>query len=221
MFVHEELQSQCPYDAQNLCVSRGIAKQKDTNYGRIASERTQTRGLSANLNLKQRRTVGYGTGEILTFTFRPGSGKKLNSKDAKSDSRHATDDPESSDIVFAPTAPLWSSRTGLGMRWIVVFSTSPCHATANIFDLWAKHVPSLIGQENYLDLAITYFIDSMRVFLQATETNERRACMTGEGALKSLRQTVSCNPDDVDPTQMLLAIALHRYAEVSQVRTCI
>jgi hypothetical protein len=71
---------------------------------------------------------------------------------------------------------------------------------------------------NYLDLAITYFIDSMRVFLQSSDINERKACMTGQRALKSLRQTVSCNAEAVDPAQMLLATALHRYAEVSQLR---
>lgn len=218
MFVQEQLAPQQVRSGAIRKPMKTSLQKYDNNKSKLSGQRNDSSVLS-NLNLRERRMVGCGIGEMLTFTIRPLTFKKPGNKYLKFETKTPAKNSESSGYVGPPAALLWSTTTGLGMRWIVVFEASPCKATANIYDAWARNVPSLIGHANYLDLAIAYFVDSMMVFLQSSKINERKACMTGQRALKSLRQTVSCNNEAVDLVQMVLAIALHRFAEVIRART--
>jgi hypothetical protein len=92
---------------------------------------------------------------------------------------------------------------------------TPCGGAGDLFDLWTRHIPSRVGHTDYLDLAVTYFVDSMALFLCSTESNDKKACITGQRALQSLRESLSC--DGVDAVHLMLAITLHRYAEASHV----
>ena len=114
-----------------------------------------------------------------------------------------------------PTAPLWSSNMALAMQWISSMALTPCGGVGDLFDLWTTHIPSRVGHTDYLDLAVAYFVDSMALFLCSTGSTDKKACVAGQRALQSLRESLSC--DRVDSVHLMLAITLHRYAEASHV----
>ncbi|KAK5166504.1 uncharacterized protein LTR77_008047 [Saxophila tyrrhenica] len=80
--------------------------------------------------------------------------------------------------------------------------------------MWVRHIPLSIGNDACLDSATTYYIESMMSFLSPSDASQQRACVAGSKALRCLREAVTYHTKDDDPSQLLLTIALHRYAEI-------
>lgn len=215
MFVPEELQFLGPD-----CWKAGPERSNDVDSHDTKAGTSLDRGKSLvfsdslSLSLREHRTMGDGAGQILTFTIRPSRPQRKKHKGAKCTVESVKTDFS---IAIPPlSGPPWSPMFGLGQKWIFNFQQSPCSESrgANVYDIWTRHVPSLIGHANYLDLAITHFIDCMRLFIDHNEINEKTAFESGAKALKSLRRTVDDDAVEADPAHILLAIMLHRYAEV-------
>ena len=214
VFVHEQLddvrRGRPNSDSKQLKARNPIK----TDASESPSRRSSTAVISASLSLdlRQQREVGKGVAQVFTFTIRPAKPSRKKQKQTKFKREPSDVDSE---IATPSLDPLLSIETGLGLRWHLNFYESPCGESkdASIYDIWTKAVPSLIGHANYLDLAITYFIDGMKLLLDRNEANEKRVCVTGQRALKSLRRTVEDTAHETDPAHVLIAITMHRYAE--------
>ena len=186
-----------------------------SNNGGLALEQIKEPARPVSLRLKQSRAASHGVGNFMTFASRPAVARKVRTRYLKPSDTIVSKCRQISTDVPHPTAPLWSSDMALAMQWVSSMALTPCGGAGDLFDLWTRHIPPRVGHADYLDLAVAYFVDSMALFLSSTESNDKRACITGQRALQSLRESISCSR--VNAVHLMLAITLHRYAEVRHV----
>lgn len=213
IFVHERLPSVIS-EGRTGNSKRKAATYDTCNESAVLCVQDDNAVITAGLSLRQRREIGDGAAQVFTFTIQPVRPSRRKQKRAIREAEL----PESGNQSYLQPLqrPFRSIGNGLSMRWHINFYESPCGESkdANIYDIWTKAIPSLIGHANYLDLAIMYFIDGMNLLLDRNESNDRRVYITGQRALKSLRQTVETAAENTNPANVLIAITLHRYTEV-------
>ena len=153
------------------------------------------------LRLKYYRKAISGKGTFLTLGT---NGARRHSRPTR-----VTSQLRSPDFVMTPR------DNALAREWVWTLGDMPCSHAHDSSDFWIGLVPSLVGHSAYFDDAASYFISSFRSYLIQDSVSLQKTYRVGERALRRLRHEVEHSTNESNPEQLLLAVVLHRYAEVS------
>lgn len=117
---------------------------------------------------------------------------------------------EASLVLIKPS----SAEGVLVSRWVDMLG--PAHENSrplSILGTWVQSIPSRVGSNSMLDLAVEFLIDSHAVFWDDSYSKRQRASATKSKALKQLQLAVSQNHSR-NTYEMALATKMHYAAEV-------
>ncbi|KAF2099000.1 hypothetical protein NA57DRAFT_76237 [Rhizodiscina lignyota] len=163
---------------------------------------------STSLQLRSARISDGGQGVFQTFKPKNRS---------KHTTRKAPDLPVGTKLYKATQGPrpknaLSSTESRLISRWgAVMGNDEPVSNPLSIFGSSIHMIPSRIGTDPVLDLAVQYFVHSGEMHRLGRNIAGNPAHATGEKALKALRHAMSTREVD---GHMLLAVKLHFVAEL-------
>lgn len=99
-------------------------------------------------------------------------------------------------------------------RWIDMLGSAPADSRPlSILGTWIQSIPSRVGSNTMLDLAVEFLIDSHAVYWDDSYSKRRSAGATKSKALKELQLAVS-QSQTRNTYDMVLATKLHYAAEV-------
>jgi hypothetical protein len=160
------------------------------------------RPTASTWSVRTLRKTADGTGEDITFTTR--RSKRIERLSISS----------SLEPALAPSSALISPEMSLATRWAHTLSILPGDSPVDAFDPWTKYIPTCLGNVSYLDHAAVYHVESVIGGLSRTDVLQKKASAAGQRALEHLRNGIANHNDKKNPRDLLLAILLHRYAEV-------
>jgi len=119
---------------------------------------------------------------------------------------------ESPLVPYQPTSP----ETTLISRYVGVLGPDPAgRQPFEVLGTWIQSIPSRIGSNKMLDLAIQFFVDSHATYRDDMHSKRKVARASKAKALKELQLAVM-KTDNKVTYDILLATKLHYAAEVSQ-----
>ncbi|UPX12008.1 uncharacterized protein EKO05_0002586 [Ascochyta rabiei] len=117
-----------------------------------------------------------------------------------------------SDASLALIRPL-SAESTLIARWVDILGSAPAdNRPLSILGTWIQSIPSRVGSNTMLDLAVEFLIDSHAVYWNDGYSKRQIASATKSKALKKLQLAVS-QCQTYSTYEMVLATKLHYAAE--------
>jgi hypothetical protein len=115
--------------------------------------------------------------------------------------------------AIAAIKPL-SPETTLIARYINMIGIKEAgYQPLSILGTWIQSIPSRVGSNRMMDLAVEFFVDSFSVYCNNSHTQRNLARASKEKALKELQLFV-CNSQNRPTYDVLLATKMHYAAEV-------
>jgi hypothetical protein len=177
------------------------------------SSSSSTTPLELRLSTQRKANVGSGTFQTLTPVS---AGRIRPSKKAAVYKKKVLDaylrhlQFEASLALIRPS----SAESTLIARWVDLLGTNPMNSTPlSILGTWIQSIPSRVGSNRMLDLAIEFLIDSHAVYWDDSYSKRQVASATKSRALKELQLAVSHTASH-NTYEMVLATKMHYAAEV-------
>ncbi|XPT04526.1 hypothetical protein M3J09_013602 [Ascochyta lentis] len=106
-----------------------------------------------------------------------------------------------------------SAESTLIARWVNMLGSAPADSRPlSILGTWIQSIPSRVGSNTMLDLAVEFLVDSHAVYWEDSYSKRQVASMTKSRALKKLQLAVS-QTENHNTYDMVLATKLHYAAE--------
>lgn len=201
----------------NQLTKHGRSKVAPVVYALDSTEETGSspRSTSLNLRLSTQRKAESGSGTFQTLAP-VAMGKARTSKKAAVKRRHELHaylrqiQWENSLSLIKPS----SADGTLISRWVDMLGSMPeNNKPLSILGTWIQSIPSRIGSNSMLDLAVEFLIDSHAVFWDDSYSKRQTATATKSKALKELQLAVSIDQSR-NTYEMVLATKMHYAAEV-------
>lgn len=161
------------------------------------------------------KVAGAGHGLYQTLRSHPSRDSAIGESTSARDQAGPVSKRTTSPANFRPQYALSSRQSLLVSRCSAVLSSAaPNPSLESAHATWIPDVMRVIASNQTdvtLDLAIEYFISSGEQFWRKGDINDNPARAIGQRALKCLRGALS---EDQKDERVLLAIALHEFAEV-------
>lgn len=108
----------------------------------------------------------------------------------------------------------WSKENSLIGRWIDMLGSAPAKSMPlSILGTWIQSIPSRVGSNSMLDLAVEFLIDSHAVYWEDSYSKRHAASATKSRALRELQLAVS-QSQTRNTYEMVIATKMHYAAEV-------
>lgn len=173
---------------------------------------------SSNLRITTERAADSGHGFFQTLA--PASRTKIGTSKKKSAHQKRSLEAYLQHLTCESTLhsirPL-SPETTLGARYIAMLGPQTSEKQPlSILGTWISSIPSRIGTDQMLDLAVEFFIDSYAVFWDETHSKRKLAQASKAKALRQLQLVVQRSAGKAT-YELLLATKMHYAAEVAHV----
>jgi hypothetical protein len=202
----------------NQLTKHGKAKVAPVVYTLENSEESTSSSVStpSNLHITTEREAGNGQGFFQTLA--PLSKRKAAlSRKAAAHQRRKLElylqqlQAEAALSIIKPSSP----ETTLIARYVdMVGSENIDYQPLSILGTWIQSIPSRIGSNKMMDLAVEFFVNSFAVFWDDTHSKRSLAIASKEKSLKELQLFVM-NANKQPTYDVLLATKMHYAAEVS------
>lgn len=169
--------------------------------------------LELRVSTQRRADVGSGTFQTLTpvsvAKIRPSKKMAFQRKKAL-DSYLRNLQLEASLAVVRPSC----AESTLISRWIDMLGSAPANnRPLSILGTWIQSIPSRVGANSMLDLAVEFLIDSHAVYWDDSYSKRQSASATKSKALKEMQLAIS-QSHTRNTYEMILTTKLHYAAEV-------
>jgi hypothetical protein len=171
-----------------------------------------------HITTERKADDGQGFFQTLAPIFKPkvpSSKKRINNQKRALEAYLQHLQTESTTVLYQPS----SDETTLIARYIGMLGTETSgKQPLSILGTWIQSIPSRIGSNRMLDLAVEFLINSHAVYRDGMHSKREVARVTKAKALRELQLVVS-NTQNRPTYDVLLATKMHFAAEVSPPRT--
>ena len=168
------------------------------------------------LKLSTQRKAEFGSGTFQTLTSvsvaKIRSSKEMAVRRKKALGAHLQHLHQEASLALVRPS---SAESTLIARWVEMLGLAPANSRPlSILGTWIQSIPSRIGSNPMLDLAVEFLINSHAVYWDASYSKRQVASATKSKALKELQLAVSQSQTH-NTYELVLATKMHYAAEVS------